>query len=287
MALLWYRNPMHKYNYTHETYESYHQKLHYHLYKFDNSYSDRKLIMLHGIRLGGLETFHPVTKNLNQWSEVLVPDLQGAGSLNPMNKTDHDFDLEMMLQSLTDLIDLHGWTDIDLLGYSYGGFLSKMLAMKLEKRILRHLIIESALLIDAVENLPAVGMRLTEIAELMHTNPDLGNQQFSELVSDPKQRRISLRLNTRPVHNPLGFANLLKIISKVYCDGDIWSIIEAQKSVTNFLSIPISAEKQNLLASIRKRREWKVINIDVPDHSFVFTHPELVANKINQWRNEG
>jgi pimeloyl-ACP methyl ester carboxylesterase len=268
----------------HYQYTSFIPGLHYHIYKNSNNSSGEKLLLLHGSRLGGLETWDAIVRELRGWSEILVPDLPGVGALNPLNKTDHDFDLAALLQALVDLLDLCRWSNFAVLGYSFGGFLSMVLAQHLGTRILRHFNIESALLSDTVENLPVIGERLNSIAELMNSNPTFGNQRFSELVSSSNKRRFALKSNTRPIPNPLGFANLIKIMTKVYFSPEVvWSIINAQKSITTLLTMPATEGKLNMLACIQKIHPWKVATIENVDHSVVFNNPKAVAKKINEW----
>lgn len=272
-----------KYIRQHGFYKAHIDQLHFHTYKCETE-ENKKLLMLHGIRLGGIETWNSVIPELKGWNEILVPDLPGAGALNPLNQTDHDFDLEILLQSIINLIEQHRWKNFDIVSLSYGGFLSMMLAQHLKDRIKRQFIIESALLINTVEKLHLAADSLNNIAELMKTSPALGNEYFSKLVSN-EQSQFSIKANTRPIHNPLGFANLLRILTKIYCasEKEIWSIIDAQKNVTTLLTEPASIEKKNMLAAITKRQAWNVVTVENSDHSIVFREPLRIANILNHW----
>lgn len=270
------------YTRSHNTYTSYVPELHYHIYKNKNNCDDSKLLLLHGIRLAGLETWDGVVQRLDGWSEILVPDLPGVGTLNPMNKTTHDFNLDILLESLVALIEKHRWSSFDICGLSYGGFLSMMLAKYFPQKISHHFIIESALLVTTPERLPRAGKNMQEIMNLVKEDVDLANQKFSELVSGPK-RRFSLKASIRPIHNALGFTNLLNILVDVYLSGEIWSIIDAQKSVTALITEYAPGETWDMIECIRKRYPWEIVTIDNADHSVVFTNKPLIANILNQW----
>lgn len=267
-------------------YSAHIEGMHFHLYKNQGEISKGPLLLLHGIRLGGIQTWEPIIKQLKGWSEILVPDLPGVGLLNPHNKTDHDFDLKILVHSLSHLVEQHGWSTFDIAGYSYGGFLSMLLASHLDHKITRHFIIESALLVDGVDRLHLAGTNLNNIANLMQTDPDLGNEYFSELVSNKNTRQFQIASNRRPIYNYLGFANLIKLLTSVYQAPieSLWSIIKDQKSVTMLLAAPLSTEKQNMLMDISRYVNWNTLFLDNSDHSLVFTAPDRIANFLNeQW----
>lgn len=269
----------------HGFYTAHIPNIHFHYYKNTAISYHKPLVLLHGIRLGGIETWEPIVQQLQGWSDILVPDLPGAGALNPLNKTDHDFDLAILLQALKNLIDLQKWESFDLVGYSYGGFLSMMLAPLCRPNIAHHFLIESALLIDTVDNLSLAGDGLNNIAELMKSNPVAGNQYFSTLVSNNSSRNFSLKANIRPIHNPLGFANLLKILTEIYKapKDEIWTVINAQPPVTTLLCEPTHEARYNMLTAIRKYHPWNIFYIRNANHGVVFSNPDIIAKALNSW----
>ena len=270
------------------TYTAHIEGMNYHLYKNRNPDAKGRLLMLHGIRLGGIETWESIIRQLNQWSEILVPDLPGVGLLNPMNQTDHDFSLDDLVRSISQLIKQHDWDQFDMVGYSFGGFLSMFLAQHLNNKIVHHCVIESALLVDAIESLPSAVNNLNHIAALMQSNPEQGNECFSELVSNNNARKFAITSNRRPIHNPLGFANLIRIIASAFSEpvAYIWSTINEQKNMTMILSTPLSTKKTKMLASIGKEQDWNILFMDKTDHSIVFTDADRVACLLNQWGAE-
>ncbi len=268
---------------THGFYSAHIPAMNYHHYKKNFANNERKLLLLHGIRLGGLLTWEPVIRNFNEWSDILLPDLPGAGSLNPMNKTIYDFDLEVLLEAIINLIEQLDWQQFDLAGYSFGGFLSMMLAQRLKNRVSRHFILESALLIDLPENLPTSTAGLNPIAELMQTNPARGNQSFSETVYGKNVRPVSLAFKPIPNPNPLGFGNLLKILISIYNYDDIWSIINAQNNVTMLVTEPAFEPRKNIIDVVLKKYPWKIVTMHNVDHSVIFTNPNEVAVHLKEW----
>ena len=105
--------------------------LYYHHYtNADNTKKGACLLLLHGSRLAGLETWDSITKYLDNWSEILVPDLPGVGSLNPLNTSDSDFTLDFIINYLTSIINSHKWKFYNIASYSFGGLLSPYLRLK-------------------------------------------------------------------------------------------------------------------------------------------------------------
>lgn len=262
----------------------------FHFHRYHNKQADHegKLLLLHGIRLGGIETWEPIVEKLTGWSEILVPDLPCSGSLNPPNTTSHDFTLQQLLDPIVELIAQHQWKSFDLVGYSYGGFLSLFLARMLSNHVQNHVIIESALLVDAIENLHCAGKGLMQIAELMHYDPERGNQRFSENVYRRATRQFALVANTLKTANPLGFANLVQLLNQVYKQPveALWELLEAQKNMTMLMTKPLSIEKSNMLDSITQRCPWKIDYIDNADHSVLFSEPHRIAKTLSQLKRE-
>ncbi len=260
----------------------YHDKMHFHHYQ-DATQPKRCLLMLHGIRLGGVETWEPIIRYLSGWSDILVPEIPGVGALNPQNQTDHDFDLDMLLEGLTQLVQQHHWTQFDIMGYSYGGFLSLMLTQRLRHCVVHQIIFESALLVDKIENLHSSGSGLNKVADVMRTDAVTGNQHFSDMVFAKKPpRQFSLTTQKLKVYNPLGFANLISILTKIYLlpVSELWKIVDEQSQVTLLMTLPLAVEKKNMLQSIQPRCDWRVIYIDNADHAELLVNPERMAKLL-------
>ncbi|MEL0638664.1 alpha/beta hydrolase [Marinomonas sp. TI.3.20] len=267
--------------YLHNKYGDKDEIFHSNYYSFSGS-TGRKLLLLHGSRLAGLDTWGRVVPNLTEWSEILIPDLPGVGSNNPQNVTDHDFTLSMIIDSIKSLIDKYGWSEFDLVGYSIGGFIGSAFLKAYPDMILNQLIIESALFVVPEKKLSEVGVTMNEIADLMLTDPDKGNNTFSDLVSS-NQRKFPLSTSVRPIHNALGFANLLRILGGFCLSDKVLPLIDCQRNTTLVVTEYSTREANEMAFHIKQRISCEVISIPNFDHSFVFVDPIMTANLINNW----
>lgn len=263
-------------------------KMHFHLYR-DPQQPYRCLLLLHGIRLGGVETWEPIIRDLTEWSDILVPEIPGVGALNPLNESDHDIDLETLLTSLIALIERHKWVEFDVFGYSYGGFLSMMLGNRLKNRIKNSIVFESALLADEVENLHQAGTGLLRIANIMRTDAIKGNESFSEIVFAKKSpRQFPISTQKLKVYNPLGFVNLISILNEIYLlpVPELWKIIENQPRLILLMTLPLATEKIKMLRCFQERCSWKVIYLENADHATVLTNPTCITDFLIQLAKE-
>jgi pimeloyl-ACP methyl ester carboxylesterase len=86
----------------------------------------RPLVLLHG-GLGSGEMFGPVLPALAEHHQVIVPDLQGHGRTADIDRPLHH---ELMADDIAALIDHLGLDTPDLVGYSLGGGVAFMTAIK-------------------------------------------------------------------------------------------------------------------------------------------------------------
>ena len=268
----------------HKTLDSNLGELHYHHYENTTCKNKKKLLLLHGSRLAGLETWEKIIGGLDGWSEILVPDLLGVGYLNPLNISCRDFDLNSLLAYVVDLITLHQWASFDIASYSFGGVLSTFLANKLCNQVKKQLLIESALLIATPDQVSAAAHKMNGIANMMSLDPERGNLEFSKLVSKNKNTRsFSITANTRPIYNPLGFANLLYVLSEILLTQDVWSLLSKQKFVSALITERATDEAKGALTEMERLNSWHIYRVTNADHSMVFFQQERISTILNEW----
>ncbi len=95
--------------------------------------SGRPLVLLHGGLMSG-ETFGPVLPALAALHQVIAVDLQGHGRTADV---DRPFDLQQMADDIAALIDHLGLDRPDLVGYSLGGGVATMTAVRHPDKVRR------------------------------------------------------------------------------------------------------------------------------------------------------
>jgi len=101
--------------------------------------SGRPLILLHG-GLGSGEMFGPILPALTEHHQVITVDLQGHGRTADI---DRPIDIRLMADDIAALIDHLGLEKPDLVGYSLGGGVALLTAIKYPAKI-RRLVVASA-----------------------------------------------------------------------------------------------------------------------------------------------
>ena len=101
--------------------------------------SGRPMILLHG-GLGSGEMFAPILPQLSASHQVIAPDLQGHGRTADI---DRPIDIRLMADDIAALIDHLGLDRPDVVGYSLGGGVAFMTAMKHPAKV-RRLVAASA-----------------------------------------------------------------------------------------------------------------------------------------------
>jgi len=270
----------------HHTYNTILGKLHYHSYAYLNPASNRRLLLLHGSRLGGLDTWNNILGKLDScWSHVLVPDLPGIGKLNPQNLGAYDFTLSDILDVIIQLVEQHDWENFDIASYSFGGVISAFLSSKIPTKINRQLLIEPSMLNASHTYYHIIANKLQKIAEMISVDPQKGNAAFSRLIT-LQQRRFALQANTRPIENPLGFANILQILAKIYRDGKIINLLQSQPKTTLIATEYMRNEAKIMVNYISNNLKWKVYFIPNADHSVIFSQTEIITTLLKKWSSQ-
>jgi pimeloyl-ACP methyl ester carboxylesterase len=109
-----------------------------HLY-YETEGSGRPLVLLHG-GLGTGEMFGPSRAALAANHRLIVPDLQGHGRTADI---DRPLDIRLMADDIAGLIDHLGLEQPDVVGYSLGGGVAFMTAVK-HPALVRKLVVASA-----------------------------------------------------------------------------------------------------------------------------------------------
>ncbi len=109
-----------------------------HLY-YETQGSGRPLILLHG-GLGSGEMFGPILPVLAADHQVIAPDLQGHGRTADI---DRPLDIRLMADDIAELIAHLGLGQADLVGYSLGGGVGLMTAVR-HPEVVRRAVLVSA-----------------------------------------------------------------------------------------------------------------------------------------------
>ncbi|MFC6672802.1 alpha/beta fold hydrolase [Marinobacterium aestuariivivens] len=122
------------------------QHLVYRLYRNPAIETGRRLVLLHGAGVAGVDTWHALIASLDQWSEILVPDQRGTGETLYPDGKEHPFRVQELVADLNALLDQLGWWQFDLGGYSMGGLVAMLFKQQHPDRVQKQYLLESAVL---------------------------------------------------------------------------------------------------------------------------------------------
>lgn len=122
------------------------QSITYRLYTNPDVKNGRRIVLLHGAGVAGMDTWSFIAKMLDQWQEVLIPDLRGMGDTWPSSGEEESFTASDLVTDLSSLVDYLGWWSFDLGGYSMGGMVAMLYKQQYPSRIGKQFLLESALL---------------------------------------------------------------------------------------------------------------------------------------------
>ena len=108
--------------------------------------SGRPLILLHG-GLGSGEMFGPTLPLLAEHHQVITPDLQGHGRTADI---DRPIDIRLMADDIAALIDHLGLEQPDIVGYSLGGGVALLTAVKYPAKVRRLVSMSANIRRDAI-----------------------------------------------------------------------------------------------------------------------------------------
>jgi len=256
------------------------------IYRHPQSKSGRRLLLIHGAGVAGRLTWEALQRFLDGWSEILVPDLRGAGETMSDNGIEHPFSVNDLVSDMTYLVDHLEWHEFDLAGYSLGGLVSLLMKQNLRDRVRKQYLLESALL-DRKDWQETVSVRQSfsvAAKRLRETESDEGIRTFLDTispnrkVSEAVERMTLQRLGERR----LGFANSLDAVTNAALFIDRESLLAAQGDVSSFiggLSVePMHQLHQSLSDSLRN---WHYHFVAGTDHSLPYQKPRQIARIMN------
>ncbi len=259
--------------------------IHYTIYK-KNDDSQRKILFIPGSRLGGLETFESLVDLLGSYSEIIISEIRGAGPISPLCTSNNSFTIADLMDDLFEILEQENWSQFNVVGYSFGGLLSMLLKETLKKKILNHVIIESALLAESDARLLKLADELDQIATIIEHDPEEGNDRFTQLVVPQNKIFPAFENPRRTIYNPLGFSNLLSILSHSYRTLDRWALILNQDHITSILSEYAPEGTQAMMQCIESRcPSWKIEHVKGCGHGFIMSKPKKAASIIEKVLN--
>ncbi len=263
------------------------QQLHYRLYRNRQAATPRRLLLIHGAGVAGEDTWHMLTAFLTQWSEILVPDLRGAGNSHYPDHQEYAFDVHDLVSDMGALVDHLGWWQFDLGGYSLGGLVSMLLKQRYSDRIGKQYLLESAVL-DRPDWESTVELRRRYSQAAVHlrsTDRNQGIRQFLDTISP--NRKVSQQTESvavsRLARRPLGFAHSLDAVTAAINSIDRESLLAAQGDVSSFIGgQSVGLMHQLHLSLAEQMANWHYFMVPGTDHSLPFQKPRQIARIMNE-----
>jgi pimeloyl-ACP methyl ester carboxylesterase len=136
---------------------------------YESHGAGRPLVLLHG-GLGSGEMFGPILPALSERYQVIAPDLQGHGRTADI---DRPLDVRLMADDIAALIDHLGLDAPDVMGFSLGGGVALLTAIKYPSRVRRLVAVSAHVRRDAIypEMLAQQGQVNAAAAEFMKETP--------------------------------------------------------------------------------------------------------------------
>lgn len=262
------------------------QHITYRLYKNPDIDSTRKLVLLHGAGVAGVDTWEMITAFLTHWGEVLVPDQRGMGDTQYPDGQEYAFKTQELVADMNALVDHLGWWDFDLAGYSMGGLVSLLFKQQHSDRVGKQFLLEAAVLDRSCWNSTIeLRQRYSDAAgQLRQDNVRHGVVGFLDAISP--NRRVSPQVEeltiSRLGQRPEGFANALDCVTHAINEIDRDSLVAAQGDVTSFIggnSVELMHEYQKELAE--RLPNWHYFMMPGTDHSLPYQKPRQIARIMN------
>lgn len=242
----------------------------------------RRGLLLHGVGVAGEMTYGPMIPELSGFSEVLVPDLYGAGQAYS-----GPFELPELVTHLCHWLDELGWFELDLVGYSFGGLVAMLLKQAQPARFEKTVLIEPGLMerlswsetLERRRQYSAVTQPL--LAGEASTD---GITAFLDLVSPQRSKhpRVERKVVARLAQNPTGLAYGLQAVSGAAESLDRPALLAAQRQVLSLVGGNTPAPAHALhQAQAKARTDWAYQAIPGCDHALPYQKPGPVAEAIN------
>ena len=262
------------------------QHITYRLYKNPDIDSTRKLVLLHGAGVAGVDTWEMITAFLTHWGEVLVPDQRGMGDTQYPDGKEYAFKTQDLVADMNALVDHLGWWAFDLAGYSMGGLVSLLFKQQHGDRVGKQFLLEAAVLDRSCWNSTIeLRQRYSDAAgQLRQDNVRHGVVGFLDAISP--NRRVSPQVEeltiSRLGQRPEGFANALDCVTHAINEIDRDALVAAQGDVTSFIggnSVELMHEYQKELAE--RLPNWHYFMMPGTDHSLPYQKPRQIARIMN------
>jgi pimeloyl-ACP methyl ester carboxylesterase len=262
------------------------QSITYRLYTNPDVKNGRRIVLLHGAGVAGMDTWSFIAKMLDQWQEVLIPDLRGMGDTWPLSGEEESFTASDLVTDLSSLVDYLGWWSFDLGGYSMGGMVAMLYKQQYPSRIGKQFLLESALLDRPTwDETKALRKKYSEATlHLRAADKSVGILAFMNTISP--NRRISKQVEaltmSRLGHRPIGFANALDCVTATINEVDRPALIAAQGDVTSFiggLSVDAMHDYHQHLDDTLPN--WHYVMVPGTDHSLPYQKPRNIAKTMN------
>ncbi|MDP2828846.1 MAG: alpha/beta hydrolase [Sulfuricellaceae bacterium] len=263
------------------------QIVHYRIYRKTAS-RERRLLLLHGGGVDGAITWEAIIPHLQNWSEILVPDLRGVGKTHFPDRIEHPFSTLDVVSDLQLLLKAQAWDQYDLAGYSYGGLVAMQLKAECPDKIAKTYLLEPGLLSGADEKLLLDHREaLLQATQKLRIDEELehGLRIFLDIVS-PKRNQNSRNeeiVRARLSHRPKGLACVLEAVTQAARSVDRSKLIAAQSHVSSFVGARSNGEIHDFCQELaNQRQDWDCHLIEGADHALPFQKPERIAQLMDK-----
>lgn len=262
------------------------QHITYRIYRNPAVNNDKKLVLLHGAGVAGVDTWMLIASMLTQWQSILIPDQRGMGDTHYPDHQEHPFTAQMLVADLTALVDHLGWWQFDLGGYSLGGMVAMLFKQQHSARVGKQYLLESALLDRHDWQMTTeLRKRYSEAAVYLRgDDKETGIKNFMDTISP--NRRISVQVETATVsrlaHRPLGFANALDCVTAAITQINREALVAAQGDVSSLiggLSVDLMHQYHREMAA--GLPNWHYFLVPGADHSLPYQKPRQIAKIMN------
>jgi len=263
------------------------QHIYYRIYRLQAA-APRRLLLLHGGGVGGELTWGAIIPQLRHWSEILVPDLRGAGDTHHPSGEEHRFEAETVADDMAALLQHLYWENIDLAGYSFGGLVAMLLKARRGESVNKTYLIEAALLgrMTPEETIASRDRMLHAAKKLrVREQTEEGLEIFLDVVSPNRTRgsKSEAIARERLSRRPVGLACAVECVSRASRRIDRRALIAAQAHVSSFIGERSHSQLHNLCRSLSaQRNDWRCHLIQGADHALPFKKPYAIARLMNE-----
>ncbi len=264
------------------------QHITYRIYRNPDITGQRRLVLLHGAGVAGVDTWDAIIAFISQWSEVLVPDQRGMGDTHYPDRQEYPFTSQELVADLNALVDHLGWWQFDLGGYSMGGLVSLLFKQQHSDRVGKQFLLESAVLDRPCwETTVDLREKFSSASEHLRQNMDIAKGVTNFLDAIAPNRKVSPQVEevtiSRLAYRPEGFANALDCVTREIKQIDREQLVAAQGDVTSFIgghSVDLMHQYQRELAE--RLPNWHYFMVAGTDHSLPFQKPRQIGKIMNE-----